>query len=343
MALAVSGGLQLRGYDGWVRQQGLAARDRELDHHVDLVALEPEDQALLVGEEHELALLRQWPAGLVPVLLVRNERDADPWPVLPELPRSGADERPLPVTVVVLGQDDGVVVVRARQVREVARRGVERELHGGRVDGLGTALGQHAGEDGQGVGAVRRIGEAVEGGHHVIGIHRLAVVERDAPAQIERPDGAVVVRRPALGEPRLELEVPVGPHQELAGLAEHSEASLRVHDHGVERSRWLRLTDTEGAALLRSTGLWGIGLLERVACGAAGRGDESRQRERHAGDGRATDELTPADLAEAQFVDQMVLAIRAPRPDRIDALWGPLHGLPSCAGRRPQDLPRRAY
>ena len=68
--LAVRRGLQLDRADVGVGQQRLAARDGELDEDVDLVALEPEHERLLVGVEADLGPVGDRDPVLVPVLRV---------------------------------------------------------------------------------------------------------------------------------------------------------------------------------------------------------------------------------------------------------------------------------
>ena len=102
---------------------------------------------------------------------------------------------------------------------------------------------------------------------------------------------------PALGQPRLRLELAVRPDEVLARLAEHAQAALVGDGHRVERARRLEGARADRAALLRRAGLRRVLALDVLLRDAARGGDEPEHRDRHADDRAAPDELAPADLA----------------------------------------------
>ena len=261
--LAVLRRAQLDDGEVRIRQERLAVDGRELGEHVDLVALHAEDRGRRLLVELELVAVRQRLALLVPVVGVLRVGHADVRGVLLELPRARALEVLRPGRrVEALGQDDQVVVVRGRVEREVAVRRLELEHHGRRVGGLCAALGEHAGERRQGVGAVVGIGVEVERRRDVLGGHRLAVLELHALANLERPLRPVAVGLPALGEARDRLELAVGVDQELARLPEYGERALVVHLDRVEVRAGGLQTGADRAALLD------VGRVDLAAAGA---------------------------------------------------------------------------
>ena len=195
---------------------------------------------------------------------------------------------------------------------------------------LRVALGQHAVEDGERVRAGVRVREPVEGGGDVLGVHRRPVVELHALADLEAPDAAALARRPALGQPRLRLEVAVRPDQVLAGLAEHAQPALVGDRDRVERAGRLEDPRADRAAALRRAGLRRVLLLDLLPAHAAGGGDQPEQRDRHADDGAAADELAAADVAGPELVDQVVLERGALRADLVQATLPLAHQIPPC-------------
>ena len=325
--LAVHRRAQLDHRDLRVVEQRPAAGRREVHENVDVAALQRQDLRLLLGIELDLLAVELRDPALVPVIGVLDVGDAGVRRVLVELPRAGAGERLLPLPAEVLRNDDRVVVVGADQVGEVAVRRVELEDHRARIGCLRRVLREHPGERRQRVGAALRVRQRVDRGRDVLRGHWRAVVELDALADLERPDAAVRVRLPALGQPRLELQLAVRPRQELGGLRHDAQAALVGHLERVDLGRRARghaeLQRAAGAHLdLLATGLdrsaaaprAGAGLLTR----AARAGQEPHGRERHPHHGAAPDEVAPAEVPGAVFVDEVVLEFAALRADRVD-------------------------
>jgi predicted amidohydrolase len=126
-------------------------------------------------------------------------------------------------------------------------------------------------------------------------------------------------------------ELAVRPDQVLARLPEHGEAGLIGGGDRVQRARRPQRTRTDRAAGLRLGRLGRVDPLEVLAADAAGGRDEAEQRRGHADDCAATDELTPADLAGTQLVDQVVLDLMAAPADGIHPALGLIHLRPSSA------------
>jgi len=140
-------------------------------------------------------------------------------------------------------------------------------------------------------------------------------------ADLERPDAAVAVVRPALGQARPRGERAVGPDQVVATQAQHAEPGLVTDEHRIERTGGHQQADAEGAARSRRAPLRHVGPGHGIAFRGAP-GEESGGRQGQSGDGRGPDELSSIQLAEPELVDQMVLVIGAPRPQRVDAFLG---------------------
>ena len=303
-----------------VVEKSLRALHDELRDRVDLTALEGEDLRRLARVEGEACAVEVGPAA--PVGRVGDELGSDVLRIALELERTCTDERALPLAEVgALRDDDRVVVVRGHEVREVAVGCGKVEGDGHRVDLLHAARREHPGERRQRVGRVLRIRELLEGVDDVVGRHRLPVVEGDARAQLERPDGAVFIGGPAQGEHRLEHELEVVVEgEELAGLVEHRQATGVGHGERVDRGRGRLGRHLQRAALLgracrgrRS----GRGRARAVVRAAARRQDRSHQRGRHPDHGTARDKLPPTDPARYEFVDVVVLELAASPADRV--------------------------
>ena len=330
-----------------VGEQRAAAGDGELRDHVDLARLQREHARLLLAVEADLGRVRVRLALLVPVLGVLAERRALPLRELVEDERARAVHGLLVVAVVVGGQDDRVVVVRAQQVRERAVRRLERELDRGGVGGLRAVLGQEAGEGRQRLGRAVGVGEAVDRGGDVLGRHLLAVVELDALADLERPHRGVLVGLPALGQARHRVELGVRPDEVLAALREHREAAVVGDRDRVDRAG--RRVDRRGdvAALLHALRLLvrarRVGAVAAaLVAGSARARQEADRAGAHAEHRAAADELAPVDPALAVGVDEMVLHLAAAVPDRIDPPLDLIHHKPSsrlCATSRSGILP----
>ena len=185
--------------------------------------------------EHEAIEARL--TGGVPIGRVALERHALISGVFLENPWPAADERRVPSPRVIAGQNDGVVVVRTDQVGKPSGRRVELKSDRVVVDLLDVAFLQNTLEDRQCIRLlVGRIGNAVEAGDDVVGRQRLAVVELDALAQLERPKRRIGVWRPAERDPRFEFEVVVREGQVLAGLPQQEQRALIVGQDGVDRT-----------------------------------------------------------------------------------------------------------
>ena len=87
-----------------------------------------------------------------------------------------------------------------------------------------------------------RIG-ALEREQHVVGVESVAVVERDAFAQMERPDRSVFVGLPALGQKRLRFDLPVKGHERLEDVFHNGVVEVFVQRVGIERIGVARQAD----------------------------------------------------------------------------------------------------
>ena len=233
-----------------VVQQPLRALHRHLRDHVHLAALQRQDLRLLVGEEDELGAGRQRLGA--PVVGVADEARAHLRRILLQLERPGADEGLLPVPGVVGGQDDCVVVVGRHDVREVAVRRIEVELHREVIDLARAADRQHAAERRQRVRPVLRVGKTVHRRHHVVGAEHAPVVELHVGAQREGPDRAVLVGFPGQRQHRAQHQVRLVEGQELAGLHEQDQAARVRHADRLHRARRGRGSDADRGVLLAS-------------------------------------------------------------------------------------------
>jgi hypothetical protein len=197
----------------------------------------------------------------------------------------GADAG-LPVDAVVLGRHDRQVVV-ADDVGEigVARlQGKDDPVAPVRLD-----LG-HRFENGLGRGLAVLAAMVVDRGHHVIGGDGLAIVKRDATANLEAPGHRVVRGLPALGDIRDDLPGVAHLREVIAqAVAEHLGVAVleggRIQ--GVGR-RAVPQAHAEVAALLRSGGM--------RAAAHEGRDDQGRRPE-HRG---PRQEFATADAAGTQ-------------------------------------------
>ena len=331
--------------DGHVRvvQERLAARHGEVLDEVDLVALEGDDHRPLLVVELELHRVR---VGLrAPVGVVAHELRADLGREAAELEGPGALERLPPVCGVEVGRDDDRVVVRrADEGGEVAVRGVEVEDDGGVVGRLDPTGREDAAERRLRVGgAAVGVDQLVEGRLDVVRDERRAAVERDALADLERPDRSVLVRLPALRDARLELELGVREGEELARGAEEARAALVLDEKRVRLGGGLDERDADVAAGLNAAG----GRRRRAAtcrlsaAAASARCREKRdQRDGHADDGAAAHELPPRDLARRVLVDDVVFELAAVLTDGVYATLRVIHyGLSPSARVRPSVSP----
>ena len=183
------------------------------------------------------------------------------------------------------------------------------------------ALRQDAGEHRQRVGRVCRIGEAVDAGHDVVGLHLAAGVEFHALAQLEGPHRAVVVRLPAFGQRRLQHEVRAVDAEEFGDLL-HDEQAAGIGDGDrVDRRGRHAAGDADGGA----GGARGAGE-RRHAAEAGGRGDAAQKRQRQAEQAAVANEVAAADTAVDETVDQVVFERRAAAPDQVENAVVLAHG-----------------
>jgi hypothetical protein len=196
--------------------------------------------------------------------------------------------------------DDGVVVVGRQRIGEAAVGCIEVEFHRVVVDLAGSTSRKHALECGKRVRAVGRVGDAVDRGNHVLGRHFAAVMEFHALADLEGPDRAVGIRRPAFGECGPGDEVLAGENQRFGGLAEHRYAARIAELDRLDGGCRHLHAQADGAAL---------GLCARrcrKAAEAHGAGHAAEERQRHAQHRAEADELTAADAARNEPVNQVV-------------------------------------
>ena len=245
---------------------------------------------------------------------------------LSSLKGPGAVEILLEIPRVIRRQDDGVVIVGGKVIGEIAVGRIEMEFDRLVVDLLGRSLGEHAREGRERVGGILRIGQAVDGRHHVVGRHGLAVVELDSLAQLEGPDGAVLVGLPALRQHRLQPKVGAGIGQELAGLLQHEEAAAIGHRDRIDGRRRNRGGDPD-----RRTGRGGS-RRGRDDSDAEGAEDRAHQRQGHADHAAVAQKGAAIDKAGGELVDDVILELAAPAADAVDQLVVALHGEVSLFG-----------
>lgn len=257
--------------------QGLHVGGRHEVVAVDVTGLEGRTAAFLGVDGAEDEVLD--PGLLAPVVVEALELDFLVALVpLRDLVRAGTGDRA--GLLAVLGVGDGValggrllLLVRLQRLRRVDREGLEREAAGkvggglvhlddggvlvlrraGLVVRLGGVLVLVLGEAAHdGLPVVRHGGTLVRArpvepvvvvGADRLGVERLTVVELDALAQVEGPDGALVVRVPLLGEAADELRAAgLVLQQRLEGLAGDAEGLT------VGRQRRVEGTGVAGAA-----------------------------------------------------------------------------------------------
>ena len=260
--------------------QRLDLRRRDVDGEVDGAELEVLGERVLVLVDLEDDLVDLGLAA--PVVLVGHAADELALLPLHDLERSGADDRR---AVEVLGR----LVVGLELAPDVLRH--DRHPHGEDV-GLGlVALDDDGGVVGRRdrLDAVERREErgelevllVVEAEGDVLGRQRLAVAPHDALADLEGPGEAVLALGPALGEPRLGLEVLVAVVGEevVADVVELVGRLLDAHER-VEVVRVGRPAHLEGdgAAGRRGTRAGGEGAGQ--APDEAGRQGEDDEQEK---------------------------------------------------------------
>ena len=260
----------------------------------------------------ETIQVRQCVAGrvLAPVGRVLLERRLLLGHVLVEHEGAGADRVLDDVALVAARQDGAVVVAPGHRVREVGVRLEEAELDRSGVDRLGTAWVEHAAP--LGLGAARAavgIEKALDGRDHVLGLEGAAVVEGDALAQLEGPHVERIVRRPALGELRLERVVVVQVDEELEELGDEHDAALVVDGDRVGIGDRRRADDAEDAAHDRSRHAGRARRRGGLRGAAAGGEQLTGGGEREAEHRRAHEQLAPRHLSLEDLVDQMLAVL----------------------------------
>ena len=142
-------------------------------------------------------------------------------------------------------------------------------------------------------------------------------------AQLEGPDRAVLVGRPAFGQLRAEHQVRPVPGQELAHLLkQHQTAGVRDADR-LDRSRRHLLPDPQG------TPGGGTDRPDQPSH-AERRCDGAQKRERQAEQAAMAQEFAPADATVDEAVDQMGFERIATTPDGVDKPQIPRHRC--CSG-----------
>ena len=183
-----------------------------------------------------------------------------------------------------------------------------------------VALRQHPGERRQRVGPDLRIGEAVERLRHVLCGHPGAVVELHPLADLERPHAAVMVGLPAGGDLRMQRQVAVREHQELAVHPEHREPALVGDLDRVDRRRRGHDSRPDRPSRL---GAWVWGGETLVTSGRAHPAitTPSAESDMPSAVPRRMNSRRPI-RSDAKLVDQMVLDLPCRPADRLGSLVG---------------------
>ena len=264
-----------------------------------------------------------------PVLLVAGERGADLGRVALQHERPGADEGALPLRrVVVVRDDDHVVVVGRRQVREVAVRRGEVEGDGEVVHLDDAVRGQPAAERRQRVGRVLRVGLQLVGVDDVVGGQRGAVVELHALADLERPHVAGGVGRPAVASTGFSVRCWSDRHRYSPVWASMSRPPWSATVSGLIAAVGttmpaLIVAPAAPAPVLAAVlaGWWTAGA-------TAGRDDRAQHGQRDADNGARAQEVPPGEPARGELVDDVVrdfaLARAEPaEPVIVSVHWDP--------------------
>jgi hypothetical protein len=123
-------------------------------------------------------------------------------------------------------------------------------------------------------------------------------MELHALADLEGPDAAVLVGRPALGEHRAEHEVGARIRQELAGLLQHQQAAGIGHGYGIDGGGGNGRGDPEGRRRGRACSRRGKDGTEGTQHGPGG-------GQRHAGDAGVTQECARRPIYPAIYSSMM--------------------------------------
>ena len=232
MELAMIGRGHAQDPDVGIRANRGAHDHRDGVEHVDLAGLQSEQARLNVGVELELDAIRQ--RLRAPIIGIADERRPFPRAVALQPEGSGPHEVALVIAAIIRGQNDRIVVVDGYRVGEIAVRCVEVKSDGVIVDLARAALRQHSFENRQGVRYAARIREPIEARHHILGAHFGAIVKLHAPPQLEGPDAAVAVVRPAFRQHRPQRQIGLRHAEELGDLKYHLVAAAVIHHHGID-------------------------------------------------------------------------------------------------------------
>ena len=172
-----------------------------------------------------------------------------------------------------------------------------------------------------------------------------AVLPRDALAQLERPDAAVIVRLPRLGQAGPDVASSPSVARNSKHWATMPYDAEVLHPDRIERAGRLLRGDADDAARGPSAGARRLGARRRVGAALSGRvgargivviaaGGDDRPEERHrqADDRAATDEVTTVDAALGVRLDQVepLWADRATCP--VESASNPCSPLCSAGG-----------
>ena len=167
--------------------------------------------------------------------------------------------------------------------------------------------------------------EGLERGDDVVGPERLAVLERDALAQLERPHLGRGVGSPAFGEDRAQGQIGVDVGKVLRDHLNDGDRSAVVHGGRFEGGSRRDDADAQRASQLGGRGGGGGGARTAGAATACRQElpGESRRQTDH---GRPYEELAPSHASTQHLLQQMVPKLLLER--RIG------HASSPCAQRR---------
>lgn len=176
----------------------------------------------------------------------------------------------------------------------------------------------------QRVGADCRIRQTVEGCHHVVGRHRLAVMELDVLAQLEGPDCAIRIWRPAFGRKQSRRQIRPRKDTRLAELRQHGHTASVGDGHRIDRPRRDDQSKADGPA--RRAGPR-RGRRQAIACSPSDAAQNRRRKSQHRAKAR---EVAAADRAAHQTVDQVVFMLGTAVAETVEQLVIDRYVIPSC-------------
>ncbi len=247
--LAVRRGLHLEDREVRAVEQVVATEHGELHEGVDGTALHRRHhRADVVEELHLLAVERGLTAPPVRIALERRAGGRVVAGQLPR-PRSVGCAVQSCARLVADRRDQRLGVEHRDQVREVAVGALEVEDGDIGIGGVDGALGDDPGEAGVG-GHDQAVHRRRDVGRREVA----AVLPLDALAQGERPDRAVLVGLPRLGEARRQFAVLTERDEELEALGRQPVGAEVLHGDRVERGGWRLVGDPDDAAGLPGAG-----------------------------------------------------------------------------------------